>query len=332
MIINDIEFSVDLIDIITELQNQLSANNITLLQKIKDSNTDIMVSCPFHADGQERRPSAGIRKDDGLLHCFACGETRSLNEVISYCFGYEDFGKFGWNWLLKNFTTISKEDRKDVKIDISRKGIALHNADNKHSITDRDNQSVNYIGESELDKYRYYHPYMYKRKLTDDIIELFDIGYDKNTDCITFPVRDINGNCLFVARRSVKTKYFNYPQNAEKPLYGLYELYKTCKDLEKIELVICESMLDALTVWVYGGFAIALNGLGSTGQLSQFNKLPCRKLILATDNDSAGRQARQRIKLAVRNKILTEYILPENRKDINELSKSEFENLLEVFI
>lgn len=35
--------------------------------------------------------------------------------------------------------------------------------------------SAGYIREQELDKYRYIHPYMYERELTDKIIERFDI-------------------------------------------------------------------------------------------------------------------------------------------------------------
>ena len=115
MIINDITFNVELIDILIELRNQLFVNNILLLQKMKSTPTHVMVQCPYHSGGQERRPSAGIRKEDGVFHCFACGEIHSLQEVISYCFGYTDdiVGKFGWQWLLKNFATVQKEDRKD---------------------------------------------------------------------------------------------------------------------------------------------------------------------------------------------------------------------------
>ena len=171
---------------------------------------------------------------------------------------------------------------------------------------------------------------MYERKLTDEIIELFDIGYDKNTQCITFPVRDIDGHTLFIARRSVKTKFFNYPEGAEKPLYGLYELYQQEKFPE--ELIICESMLDALVAWVYGKPAAALNGLGNALQFEQLRKLPCRKLILATDMDERGLAARDRIKKNIRNKILTEYIWNKNEaKDLNDMTEQQFLNLEEVF-
>ena len=344
MKINDVQFNVELEDILLELVSQLRANNIQLIQKYKDGPTHIQICCPYHSNGMERRPSAGLRKEDGIFHCFACGEVHSLQEVISYCFGYTDdvVGKFGWQWLLKNFATVQAEERKDVNIDCSR---TISN-----SGIDR---LDNFVTEEELDKYRYTHPYMYKRGLTDDIIELFDIGYDSATDCITFPIRDVDGNCLFIARRSVKTKFFNYPEGVEKPLYGLYEIdCKVCEFIDKQsgrdisgyihkpsyeqsypkEIIVCESMLDALSFWTVGKYAVALNGLGNELQFKQLRELPCRKIILATDMDERGLDARKRIRLNIQNrKIITEYYFPKGRKDANECSKEELMNLEEVF-
>lgn len=317
MLINNIPFGADLGDILSELQLQLKANNIPLLQTTRDTPDNIMVSCPYHKGGQERRPSAGLLKKDGTFHCFTCGETHSLQEVISHCFGHTDdlVGGFGWEWLLKNFLTVNINERKSIDLDFSR------------------NQPVdnvnNFVDECELDKYREYHPYMWKRKMTPEVVEIFDIGYDSDTKCITFPVRDANGNCLFVARRSVNTKFFNYPSGAEKPVYGLYEL--NCLDTYPKEIIICESMIDAITCWVYGKYAVALNGLGNDLQFAQLSKMPCRKFILATDNDEAGTKARKRLRTYIKNKLITEYIFPEGKKDINDLSFEEFNNLREIF-
>lgn len=341
MVINNIEFNTDLETVLVELRNQLSVNNILLLQKMKPTSTHVMVQCPYHNNGQERRPSAGIRKEDGVFHCFACGEIHSLQEVISYCFGHTDdiVGKFGWQWLLRNFATVEVEERKSVTVDFSRNGI-----NNRYS------NKLPFVTEEELDKYRYVHPYMYKRGLTDEIINLFDIGYDDTSKCITFPVRDIKGNCLFVARRSVNTKFFNYPEGVEKPLYGLYEYYKDIHDrtylgkfngqditsekymLQSLPIIVCESMLDALSFWTVNKYAVALNGLGNELQFKQLRELPCRKIILATDMDERGLAARRRIRMNLQNtKIITEYIFPEGRKDANECTKKELLNLLEVF-
>ena len=111
MKINGVEFNADLMEVLEELVSQLRANGIPLIQKYKDGTTHIQVCCPYHSEGMERRPSAGIRKVDGKFHCFACNEVHELPEVISHCFGhYEDaIGKFGWQWLLKNFATIKVE-------------------------------------------------------------------------------------------------------------------------------------------------------------------------------------------------------------------------------
>ena len=319
MKINDFIFNVELEDILTELRNQLQLNGIDFLQKAPNvSGNSLQIQCPYHGDGMERKPSAGIRKSDGMFHCFACNEVHTLPEVISFCFGHTDdmTGSWGWKWLVKNFATVRVEERKPLELDFNRTNI-------------RATDDSTFVDPEELDKYRYIHPYMYKRKLTDDIIELFDVGYDKETKCITFPVRDKNGNCLFIARRSVCAKFFSYPEGVEKPLYGLYELYQL-KMFPK-EVIVCESMLDALTCWVYGKYAVAMNGLGNELCYKQLRQLPCRKLILATDNDQAGLKARARLRQQVTNKLIVEYIFPENKKDINELTKKEFDTLEEVF-
>ena len=339
MTINDVQFNVELIDILIELISQLRANNIPLIQKYKEGPTHIQICCPYHNNGMERRPSAGIRKEDGMFHCFACNEVHSLQEVISYCFGYVDdvVGKFGWQWLLKNFATIEVEERKDVELDFrrsERNSRMVRNFCGSNTLDSGNNDNLRQnVPESELAKYRYIHPYMYKRGLTDEVIELFDIGYDASTDCITFPIKDINGNCLFVARRSVKTKWFNYPEGVEKPLYGLYEIMKFYNERYLIsEVIVCESMLDALSFWTIGKFACALNGLGNELQFKQLRELPCRKIILATDMDERGLAARKRIRLNIQNrKIVTEYIFPKGRKDANECTKEELMNLQEVF-
>lgn len=323
MIINDTMFNAELESILEELKNQLTINHINLFSKgFKSSGNSLQCQCPYHGDGQEKKPSAGIRKSDGKFHCFACDEVKELPELISNCFGKDDMGKFGWQWLLKNFATVSIENRH-VSFNFDRN---IKKAETKPE----------YVTEEELKKYRWVHKYMYARGLTDEIIDLFDIGYDSNTKCITFPVRDIKGNCLFIARRSVQTKFFNYPPGVEKPLYGLYELYQ--QDKMPKELIICESMLDALSCWVYGKYAVALNGLGNDLQFEQLKNLPIRKLILATDNDERGMQARTRIRKHLEDcKIITEYVIPSIKrengkitKDINDLTLEEFKNLEEI--
>ena len=314
------------------LKFDLAQHGVDRFHQFRHNGDNIQTSCPFHKNGQERKPSFGVNGEIDKCHCFSCGWAGTIEEMISELYGYQDEGKFGKRWLIKRFNTVEIETRPNIMEGFNGRNIG-NNRNNTHN--DRcgidnvqDNRKI--ITEKELDKYRYIHPYMYERKMDDRVIEIFDIGYDKETECITFPIRDKNGNCLFIARRSVKTKFFSYPQGVEKPVYGLYELYQL--DEFPKEIYICESMIDAITIWTHHNkYAIALNGLGNDLQFSQLNSMPNRTFILATDNDSSGTKARIRLKKYITNKIIKEIILPSNRKDINECTYDELENIKLIF-
>lgn len=320
----------DDLEVLNELKHQLARRGILRFNEFKVGPRNIQFNCPIHSNGQERKPSCGISTTPirdtpaGTVHCFTCGYTATLEEMVSHCFGKDDLGNYGREWLIKHFLTVSIENRKDISLDVSRgsKSIEMH-----------------YISGEELDSYRYYHPYMYQRKLTDEVIEKFDVGYDNHFElkdkdgkvkqvlrCLTFPVRDKNGNTLFIARRSIDVKFFHYPAGVNKPVYGIYELPDDAE-----EVIVCESILNALTCWVYGKYAVALNGLGTEYQYTQLKKLPARKLIIALDPDAAGQRASKRLKKELGAvKIVTQYDIPIG-KDLNDLNQSEFKNLLEIF-
>lgn len=327
MQIDNLIISASANEILTELRTQLNINGIQLLNKTVDSGDDIMVQCPYHKAGQERRPSAGIRKSDGMFHCLACGETHSLPEVISHCFGSTDT-TFGYKWLSKNFASAEVENREDISLDLERNDIS-----NKSGVLGNraDNKPV-CVSEVELDRYRYNHPYMYKRGLIDPIIEFFDIGFDKSTNSITFPVRNLSGECLFVARRAIHEKIFNIPKNIEKPLYGLYEINQrkfSVVDCGKI--YVCEGLFDCLRLWCNGKYAVAGFGcLFSDYQVKLLNNLPTRHLVLALDSDDAGRKAAKKLRKLIKNKLITEVVLPKGRKDIGECTNDEINNLEEI--
>lgn len=326
----------DEMTILEELRDQLALNGIERFHTLRPTSQHIQFNCPFHKGGQERKPSCGITTVDikrgdgsvvpaGTVHCFTCGYTGSIQDMISRLFGYNDFGMFGIEWLRKNFTTISIEKRELPELTFTR-GVSP--------------EKKEYIPEEILDTYRYIHPYMYQRKLTDDVIDMFDVGYDKDfvlknknggeshLRCITFPVRDETGGTLFVARRSVDTKFFHYPSGVEKPVYGLYELSKI--EPYPQEVIICESIINCLTCFSYGKYAVALNGTGTPLQYEQLKKMPTRKFILGLDPDEAGFRGRQKLRKALSGyKLVTEYDIPPG-KDINDLTKEEFLGLKEL--
>ena len=318
----------DDVQVLMLLKKQLAELGKNLFNEFKVGERNIQTNCPIHSEGQERRPSCGIstidseRVKSGTVHCFTCGYTATLEEMISHCFGYNDFGSFGKKWLLRNFVTVKITKRPDLDLDFKRKNVFEE--------LKKELKTIDY--ETELEKYRFYHPYMYQRKLTDSVIEMFDVGFDKNFSLggrqipsLTFPVKDKDGNILFIARRSIKGKIFNYPKDVEKPIYGLFE-----KPINTKSLIVCESIIDALTCYVYKKPAVALLGLGTKQQYEELKRLNIRHYILAFDSDLAGKKADMNFRKNVTNKLITSYILP-NNTDINDLDKKEFDKLVERF-
>ena len=312
IIVNDVR------EIILTLRTQLIAQGLEYFNQITESGTNLQVTCPFHANGKERRASCGIScqaTNDipaGTVHCFTCGWSGNLQTMISTILGYDDFGAAGARWLLKNFVTIEVDERPEIKLDFETK---------------RPVKSTNFITEQELDKYRYYHPYLAKRGLTERTCDKFDIGYDPERDCITTPVRDALGRCLFVATRQIKSKIFNLPKDIQKPVYGIYEIGADRLN----EILICESVFNAATAYQYGRPAVALFGTGNKEQYEVLKNLSCRKFVLALDPDDAGERGTERIIKALGGyKILTRLVIPEG-KDINDLTRDEFLTLREIF-
>lgn len=321
------------------LKFDLAQHGVDRFHIFRNNGENVQTNCPFHKNGQERKPSFGVNGEIDKCHCFACGWAGTIEEMISELFGYQDDGKFGKRWLIKRFNTVEIETRKNIMEDFKNDSNALYssifNRSNRSSdrilcgktrqvrLNDETEQSE--ITEEELDKYRYIHPYMYERGLTDEIIERFDIGYDREREEITFPVRDIEGRCVFVAGRSVERKFFRLPKGLDKPIYCADKFrggaYRTA--------YITESFLNCLTCWKYDKPAMAMIGTGNQKQYEILNRLPVREYILAFDPDEAGRKATERFRKNVHGKIIKELVYTDNR-DINDLQE-EFLNCKIIF-
>lgn len=321
------------------LKFDLAQHGVDRFHQFRRNGDNIQTSCPFHKNGQERKPSFGVNGEIDKCHCFSCGWAGTIEEMISELYGYQDEGKFGKRWLIKRFNTVEIETRPNIMegFNYGRNNITIRNKsifgvspnlyrDKQRKQDTGDNQrGIKEITEEELDTYRYIHPYLYERGLTDEIIERFDVGYDKARNEITFPVADLYGTVRFIASRSVKNKFFRLPKGEDKPIYQGYRFvtgrYRTA--------YITESFLNCLTCWKYDKPAMAMIGTGNKNQYEILNKLPVREYILAFDPDEAGRKATERFRKNVHGKIIKELVYPDSR-DINDLQE-EFLNCKIIF-
>lgn len=325
MKVNGLQIEATPEQIVQKLSQQLEDEGTFIFRRTKSLGNNFQFSCPFHAGGTERHPSCGMSRsasysgskvtEAGTVHCFTCGYTAGLTEFVSNVLGRQDGGFYGNQWLKRNFGTASEVVREGIKREAFYRN--------------RGTKKVQYstIPEEELDKYRFIHPYMYERKLTDELIEMFDIGYDKLHDCITFPVRNLEGETVFFNRRSVRSKFHQYGEDDPKTefLYGHYELnaFREYFDEPITQVFVTESVINCLTLWSLKIPAVALMGVGGGNQINLLKRLPYRTIVLALDPDNAGQKAQEKIyKQIKRNKIVRFLNYPdefyENKWDIND--------------
>lgn len=293
--------------------------------------------CPFHSGGQERRPSFGVLVTDqykggqhyprGFSHCFACGYAGDFTTTITRILESKSIKQTGLEWLSQNIPGYAPDLESDDLIPAE----LFDQVTSKFAISAIEQKTMSFVSEEELASYRFTVPYMYDRKLTDDVIELYDIGFDQNwvppgrkkpVPCITIPIRDKQGRTLFFCRRSINGKLYNYPEGVTKPVFGLDVLPKECRSV-----VVCESAINAMTAHVYGYDAVALLGTGNTYQKQQMRELGIKEFVLAFDGDEAGRKAAKKWKGWLRDIAVVWTITMPEGKDVNDVSKDEFDQL-----
>lgn len=267
----------------------------------------ISITCPFHKSGNESHPSCSVYNSTdnpdiayGTYHCFTCGVSGPLYKLVAKVLNcsYEE----AKNWLVTNFSSITSGRIESL------------------DSFEEEKISKQYLDESILEQYKYLHPYHFKRKLSEDVIKRFKVGWDPKTDCITMPVWDDKGNLVGIIERSTKSKFYKIPEKMDKPIY----LLNYVKENNYTEVVVCESQINTLTCWTWGIPAIGLIGTGSSEQYKILKHSGIRNYHLALDGDLAGEQGTRRFIKNMPKDVMIDVIPIPQGKDVNDLSKDEF--------
>lgn len=304
--------STPIIDILKSIRSQLRNGK---LRDIKPRENNIRVTCPFHSNGLEKTAASDIYIGDdedieyGFFRCFVCNSKGPFYHFVAECFDATD--EWAKEWLIDNFSD----------------GLIEYQIDLPEITLDKSVKKINYLDENCLTNFESFHPYMIKRKLTQKVIDTFEIKYDSKSRSLVFPVRDEKGKLLMLTRRSVDNKNFLIDKNKEKPLYLLYYILQ--HNIK--EFLITEAQIDALTSWGYGFPAVATIGNPSDHQIDLLNKSGVRILYLAFDKDEWGEKFKNRLLSEIRKDIIVIPInFPEGYKDINDLeNRDQFYNCIE---
>lgn len=305
--IGEVVISADVEDIVSQIQEDTG-----LLRDVNELETDIMCTCPIHKGGMEQTPSLGINKESGVVHCFTCGYKGDIVTLVSDCYDI----------------SYSQAYRKLVGHFIYSGGRVLDIG------IDRGTTQNSYIPYNTIAPYIEVNApawnYLQGRGVdANKLHNIFPVGYDKMTNSVVFYVRDLKNRYIGSKTRSIQGKRFANATGAKKStyLYGAYELLQSAWQPED-PVWICESEIDALTVWSRGGYAVAIGGSHiSNRQLQILKTLGVRRIIDGLDKDEAGREGWSNLCTYIKGISTYNTKYPVNKKDINDLTEEEFNNI-----
>lgn len=170
-----------------------------------------------------------------------------------------------------------------------------------------------------LDRYKWRHPYLGNRGISEPVQRLMRIGYDRERNAIVIPWFNADGTLGAVKYRRVDTKAFWYERGGRpirEMVYGIDIVYS--RRLRRVAVV--EAEVDAMTLMTAGMPAIATGG-AQFGDVKRdiILRSPIEEVVLFRDNDAAGRAWRNQVYEALRGKVgVSIALVPRFHKDVNE--------------
>lgn len=174
-----------------------------------------------------------------------------------------------------------------------------------------------------LDRYKWRHPYLGERSISEPVQRLMRIGFDRDRHAVVIPWFNPDGSLGAIKYRRVDTKVFWYERGGRpirEMLYGIDVVY--ARRLRKVALV--EAEVDAMTLMSAGVPAIATGGATSwnAGKRDMIARSPIEEIVIIRDVDAAGKSWRNRVVADLRGVVrLKCAIVPSYAKDANELAK-----------
>ncbi len=255
-------------------ENKGSQFNSTAFDKIVSHSENVMFCCPYH---EETKPSCGILTTYPYsFHCFGCDAGGGIGKLVAYVHDLPT-ELHGLHYIQKAYTVQSVKDRQ--RLDIEKILSGGDELSKKRTVP-----------EEEVLKYsRWKHEYITKRGFSDWSIKKYEVGFDKESLSVTFPVRTSKGLVRFINRRSVVGKAFLNEKSIYKKdiLYGLYYILQSTKQVT--EIFLNESITDTISCYEGGLPACAVMGrILFKEQIREMQLAGIKSVHLFFDNDRYG--------------------------------------------
>ena len=281
-------------------------------------NKNILCINPAHNDST---PSMGYKADQNYLHCFSCGESY---DIFAACEALEGIPKGqGINRIKELYGYRQNTDKNSPKTQTPQPEAAKIE---KPKQTYKDFSDL-VLNASESLCMCDYHA---ERGITEEVATRFKLGYIPDvkgmSTALVIPMLRADGTYSYQLRNISKEEPLqHYKPKVEEA--GEAELFNSAAIKQNKPVAIVEGAIDALSVISAGMEAIALNGAQNIGKLydlAQRNKAKLPPIILALDNDEAGRTAQSKLKEMLDKAQIATYSinLAMQYKDPNEALKA----------
>jgi DNA primase len=251
--------NLDKIDV-ADFLNELGMNNV------REEGKDVWYSCfsDAHYRG-DANPSASMEKGTTRFFCFSCGMS---GNAVTFLAELENVSPIqAAIWIKERFGGVGTPDRKDilenVKDILSKKGTQHSGSKNKElQETEVLRRKIDwksakawlqYSGDL-IDSSDTAIIYMFDRGFVPEVLDKFEIGWDKISERICIPVRDAEKNLVGFKGRAIDNKEPKYmvlggpeygfdPYLTKHILFGLPQILNSKKYQDTGEIILCEGEL-----------------------------------------------------------------------------------------
>lgn len=267
-------------------------------------------SCsPFRID---RNPSFAVNLENGTwIDSGATGEYHKGHFLSLLSFLREESVEDTSEYLLRMYSPLLKEE-SDLHLDMTDFGQSSKR------------ETLKIFSVDELKQFAFRHPYLGKRGISEEVQQQFRVGYDSDKRAVAMCWCNTDGDVVNIKFRSVDTKHFWYAngQRIKNHLYGYHNFIKYSAEI----VTITESEIDCMRLWTLGIPAVALGTAHiSHQQVELLLKMDIEELVIATDNDAAGRECAKKLEEVFAGTYRVTYFDFDNTiaKDISDLSSDE---------
>jgi DNA primase len=267
--------------------------------------TDFLIFCPFHANF--RTPAGEVDKVRGTFFCFSCHHVSSLVELVMH----------------QTRKTYFESIRfvKSMEIESNLQEEIAQRLNKKPDYAPFDELLVKRLAGTALESPRA-KSYYFGRKITEDSMKKFDLGYSESQDMVTIPVHSPDGMLVGFVGRSVEGKEFkNTPGLPKgKTLFNLNRV-KTSR-----KVYVVESSFDAIRLDQCGMPAVATLGSNVSNIQTELLKKYFNDIIVIADNDDAGNSMAKRLQEKLGAKVSVLH-LETKYKDIGDMEDADIKAL-----